>query len=182
MPDCCGADSPVGASSKARSRLNPRGVGPVTSSVSLVNRTPFPFSVTGLVKARLALVWLQRLLWAHCAVQARQVTVPVAVARAAVQFDQCRCVATSPSSAQVRIMLVGRTTAAPWPHISTFGVTAELAAAEAALAATGTDTARPTASAARTISARRMRLSMRHFAIILTRHLLSFFWDRGSSA
>lgn len=59
------------------------------------------------------------MLVAHEEVQARQVTVPVAVAWFADQVVQCRFAATSPSSAHVKTMLLGRTSAGPTPHTST---------------------------------------------------------------
>jgi hypothetical protein len=63
---------------------------------------------------------------------ARQVTIPVAVARVLAQLDQCNCSAIMPRSAQVSTMLLGRTSAAPSPQTATAGRTDDDAAAVAA--------------------------------------------------
>jgi hypothetical protein len=91
----------------------------VTCSVSRVNRDPCPGSATGSVNVTRALVLPHVVPSAQGMAQRRQETRPVAVARCAVQLVQASCSAISPSSAQVRIMLIGRMAAGPWPQSST---------------------------------------------------------------
>jgi len=65
-------------------------------------------AATGRLRVKVAVAVARRVLCAQLAVQARHETTPVAVAAVAVQLVQCRLRASSPSSAQVRIMLPGR--------------------------------------------------------------------------
>jgi hypothetical protein len=83
-------------------------------------------------------------------------TFPVAVAFVGLQLVQRRLPASSPSSAQVKIMLAGRVSAGPCPHTSTAGVTTEPAEAgpprTVVAAPAGRVVARPQAAAATTIA------------------------------
>jgi len=124
-----------------------------------VNRTTFPGSRTGLVSVTSALALSQRLLAAQSAAQARHLTTPVAAARVRVQLDQCSCAASSPSSAQVKIMLLGLMIAGPAPQIATAGLAGRAGAgrahAVAAFAAGASD--RPMVISAAIVSAQRQR-------------------------
>ena len=146
-PGAGGGGVAAGASSKARLRRNPRGVGPVTCMVSRVNKTFFPGSGFGSVRVKRARARSQCLLSAQAAEQARQVTNPVAVACVPAHVDQCRCFANSPSSAQVSTMLRGRMRAGPWPQTRTAGVAGRDRAA-AVPAAAGEAAAGPPATTA----------------------------------